>query len=212
MAKYPAVGGVKTRLGEDIGYLEAAELYICFLRDIVEKTRQLGTSFFIYYTPCDKEGELRQILGEDLQYVPQRGADLGERLLNGFMLSKEMGYSSAIALASDIPDIPVAFLVDAVRKLELHESILGPSPDGGYYLIGLQDRAVSPRLFTGVNWSTETVFDETVEAIHQLGLSSTSIEAWSDVDDVADLERLRKSDDPEFKKTSTWRYLKSIQR
>ena len=97
MAKYPAVGDVKTRLGETMGYEEAAKLYMCFLKDTVEKVRQLRTPFFVYYTPADMGEEFKQLLGDDLKFVPQKDGDLGERLYNGFKESSSMGYPAAIA-------------------------------------------------------------------------------------------------------------------
>jgi rSAM/selenodomain-associated transferase 1 len=209
MAKYPTVGDVKTRLGVTMGFEEATRLYICFLRDIVEKVRQLETPFFVYYTPDDLENEFKKLLGEDLIFVPQKGKDLGERLYNGFKSSSMMGYSAAIALASDVPDIPVSILGEAVEKLRLHDSVLGPSSDGGYYLIGLKTQALSWNIFHGINWSTETVLRETLDAIDKEGLSLYSLESWDDVDQVQDLSRLSHSKNPDFQTTYTWKYLKS---
>lgn len=210
MAKYPIVGNVKTRLGEAIGYKEATELYLCFLKDIVEKVTQLGTPFFIYHTPSGMGEEFKKLLGEEKLYVPQKGVDLGERLHNGFKESLKLGYSGAIALASDIPDLPQTLLRNAVNGMESNESVLGPSPDGGYYLIGLQNHAVSSRIFRGINWSTESVYSETVEVIRTENLSFLSLEKWSDVDQVSDLQRLVDSQDTEFHKTRTWSYLKTL--
>ena len=209
MAKYPAVGDVKTRLGETMGYEEAAKLYMCFLKDTVEKVRQLGTPFFVYYTPADMGEEFKQLLGDDLKYVPQKDGDLGERLYYGFKESSLMGYPAAIALASDVPDLPVLILQDAVINLEDHDSVIGPSSDGGYYLIGLKAQAVTWKLFHGINWSTETVYNETLDVIETENLSRHPLQAWDDVDQVTDLDRLTHSTNPDFKKTHTWRYLAS---
>lgn len=210
MTKYPVVGDVKTRLGKKIGQREAADLYKCFLLDIVEKVKALDTPFFIYYTPLGKEADFKTLLGKDFEFLPQTGSNLGERLYNGFKKSAERGYSSALALASDIPDLPLSILKDAVYKLETNEAILGPSPDGGYYLIGLQAQVVSTQLFQDINWSTETVYDETVEIIHKLNLTYSPLEKWDDVDEVSDLTRLAESIDPDFRNTRTWRFLKTL--
>ncbi len=208
MAKYPKVGDVKTRLGKVMGYEEATRLYICFLKDTVEKVRQLETPFFIYYTLNDMEEDFKQLLGENLKYVSQKGADLGERLYNGFKVSSMMGYPASIALASDVPDLPVSILWDAVKKLKDFDSVLGPSSDGGYYLIGLKNQAVSWKLFHGINWSTETVYRETLDVIEKEAITIYSLESWDDVDQFTDLSRLANSKNPDFHLTHTWKYLK----
>jgi rSAM/selenodomain-associated transferase 1 len=200
MAKYPS----------RLGYEEATKLYSCFLKDTVDIIRRLGAPFFIYFTPDDRKVDFIQLLGDELEYVPQRGSDLGDRLLNGFKASSQMGYPAAIALASDVPDLPVSILKEAVDKLSDFDSVLGPSPDGGYYLIGLRSQIVSGEVFHGIQWSSETVYSETVRLIEERGTSLYSLESWDDVDKVSDLTRLTDSIDPEFRLTRTWKYLEKI--
>ena len=211
MAKFPAVGEVKTRMGESMGNAEAAHLYLCFLRDTVEKVSGLGVPFFIYYTPTARREEFQHLLGDDLIYMPQVGADLGERLFNGFKLSSEMGYTSAIALASDAPDLPGSILSEAVTKLDEFDSVIGPSPDGGYYLIGLKRQVASQDLFKGITWSTDTVYAETLDRIKGKQINCNSLATWADVDKVDDLARLLSSRDPDFRRSHTWKYLISRQ-
>lgn len=211
MAKYPGVGMVKTRMGESMGLEEAAQLYLCFLRDTVEKVRGLGVPFFIYCTPDFMMEEFQHLLGDDLIYIPQEGGNLGERLFNGFRLSTEMGHPSAIALASDAPDLPKSILHEAVNKLTECDSVIGPSPDGGYYLIGLKDSAASRNLFQGIAWSTETVYAETMARISEEQISCHSLTPWDDVDNVDGLARLLSSMDPNFQGSHTWKSLKNRQ-
>ena len=109
-----------------------------------------------------------------------------------------------------MPDLPVSILKESVSKLLVYDSVLGPSPDGGYYLIGLKDQAVTMDLFRGVNWSTETVYMETLDVIDKEGLAVYSLDSWEDVDKVGDLSRLIRSKNPDFKKSRTWKYLKDI--
>jgi rSAM/selenodomain-associated transferase 1 len=167
----------------------------------------LGVPLFIYFTPEDRREEFQHLLGNDLTYVPQEGDDLGERLFNGFKLSSEMGYTSAIALASDAPDLPGSILNDAVTKLEEFDSVIGPSPDGGYYLIGLKGQAASQDLFKGITWSTDTVYAETLTRIKMKQISCHSLSIWADVDKVDDLARILSSRDPSFHRSHTWKYL-----
>ena len=109
----------------------------------------------------------------------------------------------------DVPDLPVSSLRESVKKLENYESVLGPSPDGGYYLIGLNDQVVTWKLFKGINWSTETVYRETLEVIEKEAISLHILDAWEDVDQDTDLIRLANSKNTNFHKTHTWRYLKA---
>jgi hypothetical protein len=209
MAKYPAVGMVKTRLGESIGPENVVHLYLCFLKDTVEKVSRLGVPFFIYYTPDDKKEYFERLFGINPSYLPQMGDDLGERLYNGFKKLFGQGYDSAIALASDIPDLPEAILVESLRKLTEYNSVIGPSLDGGYYLIGLRKDSASKSLFRGIAWSTETVFNETMKKIKKGKISCHVLALWGDVDQITDLERLLSSEDPVFHGSYTWRFLNS---
>ncbi len=209
MAKYPTVGMIKTRLGESFNPEKVAQLYLCFLKDTVEKVNGLGVPVFIHYTPDDKKEYFERLFGNNLNYLPQMGDDLGERLYNGFKKIFGQGYDSAIALASDIPDLPEAILDESLKKLTEYNSVIGPSFDGGYYLIGLRKDSASKNLFQGIAWSTETVFNETMKKIKQGKISCHALTPWGDVDQVSDLERLLSSEDPVFHGSYTWRFLKS---
>ena len=124
MAKHPTVGMVKTRLGKSLGHEKVAHLYLCFLRDTVEKLKCIDVPFFIYYTPDDKGVDFVRLFGDDLVYVPQMGDSLGERLHHGFKVSFERGFSSAIALASDVPDLPESVLGEALEALKDFDSVI----------------------------------------------------------------------------------------
>jgi hypothetical protein len=137
------------------------------------------------------------------------GDDLGEKLYNGFKKLFRRGYNSAIALASDIPDLPEAILDESLKKLTKYNSVIGPSFDGGYYLIGLTKDSASKNLFRGIAWSTETVYNETMKKIKQGKISCHALAPWGDVDQIADLKRLLSSEDPHFHGSYTWRFLNS---
>ena len=210
MARYPNVGSVKTRLGESLGHEEATNLYLCFLKDIIEKVNRLSVPFFIYFTPKNKMEDFELLLGNNLTYVPQIGDDLNQILYNGFRTSLKMGYNSSIALASDIPDLPESILNEAVLKLKTFDSVIGPSIDGGYYLIGLQKNAVRKNLFQGITWSTEKVYAETMNKIKEEKISCYPLTPWGDVDVIDDLERLLSSKDSMFHRSHSWKYLKGV--
>jgi rSAM/selenodomain-associated transferase 1 len=190
MAKAPRAGLVKTRLCPPLDPAEAAELYRCFLLDRVAQVSALDdVTPVLAYAPPDAREELAA-LAPGVALLPQRGPDLGERLTHVFAdLLGEHG--AAIATDSDTPTLPRRCLDGAVRALTDGgaDVALGPTEDGGYYLIGL--RRPTPSLFQGIRWSTPEVLDATMDRARQLGLRVELLPRWFDVDTPADLERLR---------------------
>jgi hypothetical protein len=123
--------------------------------------------------------------------LPQQGDDLTARLLSMFATLFGLGYTGVIATDSDSPTLPLQFLQQAVDLLANPEVdvVLGPSADGGYYLIGL--RQVYPVLFEDMPWSTSVVCAETLRRAESAGLRVVCLPSWFDIDTAADLERLR---------------------
>ena len=191
MAKVPGVGPVKSRLHSALTADRATELYRCFLMDRLDAVAGLpGVCPVVAFTPAEAEDEMRALTPGGCRLVPQRGADLGERLstlLTGLLAD---GHAGAIALDSDSPTLPMRYVMDAAKILEAgtHDVVLGPCEDGGYYLIGL--RAPQPRLFAGVPWSTGAVLGATLEKASASGLSVHLLPRWFDVDTEHDLKRL----------------------
>jgi rSAM/selenodomain-associated transferase 1 len=201
MAKAPRPGEVKTRLCPPLSPAEAAALYRCFLLDKIAQVRALrGVRAAIAYTPADGRA-LFEGLAPGFRLLPQRGRDLGARLRAGFEALFAEGHQGALAIDSDTPTLPPAFLAQAVERIAdpATDLVLGPSEDGGYYLIGL--RALHAELFEGMPWSTARVMPETLRRAAGLGLSVAQLPPWYDVDVAPDLERLRRalagSDGPE---------------
>lgn len=186
MTKAPILGSVKSRLAAEIGVHHALELYRCFLLDIIKVLRQIDSDYIVYYTPSDALPELSNFLGEQT-YWKQVGVDLGERLFNGLKKAYVHGYSHAVAMASDIPDIPLEYLLETLEALRTSDAVIGPSTDGGYNLIGLDLSMIKPSIFSGVNWGTETVLDETLKRLEDYCVHVLPV--WSDIDRVADLEK-----------------------
>jgi rSAM/selenodomain-associated transferase 1 len=192
MAKVPAAGEVKTRLCPPLTPAEAAALARCFLQDRVEQVGALEHAEpLVAFAPPEREAELRALLPAGLRLVPQPGGDLGarmDRLLTDLLAA---GYAGAIAVGTDTPTLPTAYLRAACAALldETADVVLGPSEDGGYYLVGL--RRPAPALFRDMPWSTAGVLAETVARARRLGLGLRLLPAWFDVDRGADLARLR---------------------
>jgi len=114
--------------------------------------------------------------------MPQSSGDLGSRMSKVFKDLFAWGYESAVIIGADSPTLPLSHLRAAFAALERNPVVLGPSLDGGYYLIGL--RAPQPELFKGIAWSTNQVLSQTIERVNQLGLQVQCLEPWYDVDTV----------------------------
>jgi hypothetical protein len=193
MAKAPRAGEVKTRLSPPLSPRDAAELYRCFLLDKIEQVRTLTTaSPAIAYTPPDGRGFFEGV-APDFLLVPQRGPDLGARLANSFEHIFAMGHAAAFAIDSDTPTLPTAYLEQALNLIATPgiDLVLGPSEDGGYYLIGL--RALTRELFEDMPWSTAQVVPETFRRAEGKGLKVAALPPWFDIDTPEDLEQLEAS-------------------
>jgi uncharacterized protein len=191
MAKAPRPGTVKTRLCPPLRAVEAAALYRCFLLDKIAAVGTLmGTRPVIAYTPDDAHAEFDE-LAPGFALVPQHGHDLGARLHATLANLLAAGHAGAIAVDSDTPTLPSAFLQQAVNCLSEPgpDIVLGPTEDGGYYLIGV--RLAHRELFDDVPWSTSSVLEVTRRRAAASGLQAAYLPSWFDVDTPDDLERLR---------------------
>jgi uncharacterized protein len=191
MAKAPRPGLVKTRLCPPLSPDEAAALARAFLLDVIGQVRSLAAARrAIVYAPVDAL-PMFQALAPDFALMAQRGEDLGARLFHAFEDLLAEGAPGAIVIGSDVPTLPSAVLATALEHLAGADLVLGPSEDGGYYLIGL--REPRPALFGDMVWSTAGVFEETMRRARALGLDIAVLPQWFDVDTAADLERLEAS-------------------
>jgi rSAM/selenodomain-associated transferase 1 len=191
MAKMPQAGEVKTRLCPPLTSEEAAELYRCFLLDKIAQVRALKTaSPVIAYTPAEGRS-LFEALAPGFVLLLQQGAELGARLANCVTQLLATGYTGMLAIDSDTPTLPTAFLQQAVELIAMPQTdvVLGPSEDGGYYLIGL--RHPHRELFESMAWSTASVLPETLRRAEARGLKVACLPPWFDVDTAAEVERLR---------------------
>lgn len=191
MARQPVPGAVKTRLRPVLPDDGIAALYDSFLRDRISQVRSLrGARPVVAYTPAESRPFFAE-LAPDFVLLPQVGNDLSTRLTHTFQQLLDMGHAGVIATDSDSPTLPTGNLQQALDCLAASAAdvVLGPSDDGGYYLIGL--RQLHGALFDGMPWSTPRVYDETLRRAAQLGLRVTSLSGWYDVDTPAELARLR---------------------
>jgi rSAM/selenodomain-associated transferase 1 len=188
MARYPERGRVKTRLAATVGVELATALYQAFILDLHDRFGGGPLQLVWMYEPSD--APFAALLSAGSICRPQRGADLAERMRNCFetLLTGTGGRDRVIMIGADVPHIDASRIEEAARRLHDCDVVLGPSDDGGYYLIGLRQ---PHDLFSGIEMGTARVYRQTLDAAHAAGLAVHVLPADFDVDDEADLERLR---------------------
>src|SRR5262245_26072879 len=195
MCKAPQPGSAKTRLAKAIGAVAASEMSACFLRDVaaaIEAVPEvLGRQGYGVYAPAGAERVLRELFPQKFELLLQAGDDLGEALFGATRDLLLGGHDCVLLVNGDSPTLPSRFLVQAIEALRNpgDRMVLGPASDGGYYLIGLKHP--HRRLFTQIEWGTETVFNRTCERAAEVGLATTLLPEWYDIDDVEPLAWLR---------------------
>jgi len=143
------------------------------------------------YTPVGAESAYNDILPDDFSLLPQRGDKFGERLYFAVEDLFKCGFDSVCLIDSDSPTVPAENFAEAVELLSTSDDriVLGPSDDGGYYLIGV--KKPHRHLFEQVDWSTERVLNQTIQRATEIGLEVKLLPSGYDVDDADSLRRLR---------------------
>ncbi len=192
MARYPELGKTKTRLARTLGEQETVGLYRAFLSDIAQ--RHAGQKYVPCwaYTPAEVNyQELVATLVPEyasrMRYFPQRGADFGTRLHNAFRWTQAQGFAYTVLIGTDSPQIRRECIIAARKALDDVDVVLGPSDDGGYYLLGMRE---AHDVFSGIPMSTDVVTQMTLEAAQRQGLTVRLLDSLFDVDELPDLVRL----------------------
>lgn len=191
MAKVPSPGQVKTRLCPPLTPPQAAALARAFVFDKIAQVRTLTDARpALAYTPASGDDYFGEV-APDFTLIAQQGPDLSARLIHTVEYFLGLGDTGVMAIDSDTPTLPTAYLQQAITLLAQPEVdvVLGPSEDGGYYLIGM--RTLHRELFEAMPWSTAEVFPETMRRATALGLHVAQLPVWFDVDTPAELTRLR---------------------
>ncbi|ABQ28188.1 TIGR04282 family arsenosugar biosynthesis glycosyltransferase [Geotalea uraniireducens] len=189
-AKQPIAGKVKTRLTTVLSPEEAAELYRCMLIDTLSKVKQLeGVDIYLFFEGNGDAASYFATIAAGMETVPQRGNNLGERMMDAFQRTFEHGYESVAIIGTDSPDLPVGFLDVAFQRLEKNgvDVVIGPTEDGGYYLLAM--KRVYCRLFRDVPWSSDQVLNLSLARGAEAGITIGLLPGWYDVDTVEDLRR-----------------------
>ncbi len=189
----PEKGRVKTRLAREVGENKALALYKAFVQKTLLAVERSGMDHRICFFPADKQALVAGWLGPDHGYMPQLGNDLGQRMGNALAAIFDQGAPKAILVGTDIPDINSHHLLKAMDLLDQKQVVIGPSLDGGYWLIGFQREGFCPNLFLQVDWGTETVFSSTLEKCKAANLSPGLLPALQDIDSLEDLQTFQKN-------------------
>ncbi len=190
-AKAPIAGLAKTRLFPYMSFEEAARLQHAFLADTLDKALAIpDAKVCLAYEPASALAFLKEHFDREeiVEYLPQEGADLGERMSRAFDEGFRMGAGRVLIIGSDVPTLSERYISTAFERLHLADVVLGPALDGGYYLIGLKEPA--PALFEGIGWSGPDVFASTLATASRLGLRVDVLPELRDVDSFTDLKLL----------------------
>jgi uncharacterized protein len=188
--RYPQAGAVKTRLAAEVGADTAQQLYSAFVLDVLKQLRETRTNVSVFYEPADMGAAIRQWLGEGLAYFPQEGDDIGERMQRAFGQSFDAGFTKAVLVGSDIPELTRLYVEDAFAALEFDDAVIGPATDGGYYLIGFEDAGFTPEVFDSMPWGLPDVFERTMAVLKEFQSKVHQLPPLADIDVKADLEGL----------------------
>jgi rSAM/selenodomain-associated transferase 1 len=182
--KEPRPGRVKTRLGREIGMIEAAWWFRHQAARLIRRLHRDRRWRTVLAVSPDREGLASRVWPAHLPRWPQGPGDLGDRMGRAL---RAMPPGPVIIIGADIPGLTACHVAEGFRLLGRHDAVLGPAPDGGYWLIGLRrgGRAVPARLFRGVRWSSPDALADTVASLAPLdaGFAAT----LRDVDEAADL-------------------------
>ena len=198
MAKASRAGRTKTRLVPPLTFDEAAAFNTAFVKDVAANMAAADCAAtgrvvagYMAFGPPGSERFFRDILPASIGLIEAWHPNFGDCLFTAVERLLALGHGSAVVLNSDSPTLPTALLAETAEVLARpgDRAVLGPSTDGGYYLLGLKEP--HRRLFQDVAWSTELVSRQTLDRAAEIGLAVHVLPSWYDVDDIAALRLLR---------------------
>jgi uncharacterized protein len=187
MAKAARLGQVKTRLAASLPAEAVVELYRCMIEDTLDLARSVSTDALAIVCPTSDVGDLASWLPA-IEVVGQQGGGLAAGLVSAFRIFIDRGYRRVVALDGDSPQLPPETIDKAFRLLDGADVVVGPTTDGGYYLVG--STTVQAELFETQRMGTGTALDSLIATARGLGLRVALTETGYDVDEAEDLARL----------------------
>ena len=186
----------KSRLRDGIPKeADRRDLYAAFLLDTLTTCRSIADVVVrVAYAPDGGTDGFETLDLNPSDLLAQRGHDLGMRQRSVFKDLFEAGHSKVLVIGSDLPTLPVSYIEDALSQIDNSMVVLGPSDDGGYYLMGLaapRGNDTVPDLFTNIRWSTTSTLDDTIRAAENTDLTVSQVKPWYDIDTIDELSRLQ---------------------
>ncbi len=177
-------GMVKTRLAKDVGMFLALDIYQELVNHTAKVVRKVEADKMVFYSEYVEVEDAFE--GEDFEYNVQTGSTLGEKMQNAFQHAFDKGYSRVTIIGSDCYDLKAKHLEQAFDQLEINDMVVGPSKDGGYYLLGLNGPC--PALFEGKEYSHDKVFEELMHEAKELELECYVLDKLNDIDTLEDVK------------------------
>ncbi|MCC3144362.1 TIGR04282 family arsenosugar biosynthesis glycosyltransferase [Halanaerobium sp. Z-7514] len=194
MSRAPIAGKTKTRLQSHLSPKECAELHKAFLKDIINKFSNIKKKYsqldlYLSITPPESENLFKELLNEDFKIITQKGKDLGRKMYNSLLDAYQLSNSPVIITGSDLPSLPISIITESFAGLKERDLVIGPSLDGGYYLLGMKKPHAF--LFEQQKWGNKSVLEKTLKAASKYDLKSHFLPEWYDVDTFNELLILR---------------------
>lgn len=189
--RVPVPNKVKTRLQSRLTGTEASQVQLRMLQDSFEKFASLadqGIDLFLAYSDEGSPDSLIQLMPKSFKAFPQKGQTIGERMKQALATVFSLGYQKVILTGSDIPNLTAELIVSAFDQMS--EVVLGPSPDGGYYLVGATEKVnVAPIFDAPITWGKSEVLTETLKLLSKYQV--VLLELLEDMDHPADLQAIQ---------------------
>lgn len=179
----PELGKVKTRLAKSIGDVSALTIYKLLLKHTETVLHDLSFDKVVYYSEKVEENDFWE--ARLFEKKRQKGADLGKRMQHAFETAFEQGYQKVLIIGSDLFDLKSIHITTAFEALENHDLTIGPSLDGGYYLLGMKE--LYPAVFKNKKWGTDSILENTLKDLQQQNVKL--LEALNDIDTFEDLQQ-----------------------
>lgn len=208
-AKEPVKNKAKTRLSAHLSGPQRLRLYKAFLKDTLDMVKDIQCDQkIIAYDADTKDPRYLRGIAPSFAFYRQEGKDLGRKMHNAFKFAARNRASKIVIIGSDSPTLPAGYIEKAFQKLDRNDIIVGPSRDGGYYLIGLKKPCQG--LFRGIKWSSDEVLEETLKSAKGLKKKMALLNKWYDIDKSEDLDYLKRDLKKKDKDIARWtrRFLK----
>lgn len=184
--RYPEKGKVKTRLAERTSKGYARSVYKICSENLFKEINSLRNfNRYVFYSEEKDKDKVIKWTKNKFLFFAQHGKDLGERMNKAFEFVFSQDNQKAIIIGTDIPDLSREIISEAEKELDKNDIVIGPSHDGGYYLLGM--KKVHSILFEEIEWSSESVFNSTIEKALSLSLVVKELQMLRDIDTKEDL-------------------------